>query len=91
MRWKRTVRKKGDREIITRFLFIPLEINNEFRWLEKASYEVKYDYDYDYSGEKCLVQIPTRWVDEENSEVNQFSNGNNTIQSGRDTNINIKK
>lgn len=89
MRWKRTVRKRGDREIITRFLFLPLEINNEFRWLERVSYEV--EYDFDCCGEGYLLPYPIKWIDEENSEVNQFSNGNNTIQSGRDTNINIKK
>jgi hypothetical protein len=35
--------KKGDTKIKTKFLWFPLTINNEKRWLEKATYELKYD------------------------------------------------
>ncbi len=35
--------KKGDTKIETKFLWFPLTINNEKRWLEKATYELKYD------------------------------------------------
>lgn len=39
MRWKVKEYVKGDKRIITKFLFFPKLINEEARWLEFATFE----------------------------------------------------
>ena len=38
--------KDGNIRILTKFLLFPMTINNEFRWLELASFEQKLCLDY---------------------------------------------
>ena len=40
--------KHYDKKIITEFLWFPVRINNEIRWLEKAT--ILYEYDIVYNG-----------------------------------------
>jgi hypothetical protein len=43
--------------IRTRFLLTPLKLENEIRWLEKATYKEYFFVEW----------IPIRWIDDENS------------------------
>lgn len=42
MRFYKTPHKNGDIKIVKRFLWLPMSIGNETRWLETAVYEKKY-------------------------------------------------
>lgn len=59
MRWKRRVNKISDTRVKHKFLFLPLCIKNEWRWLEKTKWEqqcVHYDgFDYFWKN--------TKWVE----------------------------
>ena len=60
MRWKNKKHKAGDTEVITKFLWLPLSIKGETRWLENASYKVVYKLTgYDYPE---LEPIPSEWI-----------------------------
>jgi len=37
--------KIGDAKTISKFLWFPLTIKGERRWLERVTYEIRYDYD----------------------------------------------
>ncbi len=46
MKWtKKKKLEKGDKRTIRRFLFLPLKINEETRWLEMVNIEQEYDWD----------------------------------------------
>lgn len=63
MRWKRkeiVYPRDGDKRIISKFLFIPKELNNEFRWLERARIEQVYHFPFRYG-----VWSDVRWIDKE--------------------------
>lgn len=46
MRWKKRKRKPipndGEKRVVSKFLYFPLCINNEYRWLEKVKVEQEY-------------------------------------------------
>ncbi len=59
MRWNRKVRPKdGDIKYVRRFLWFPLKLDGETRWLETTSIKLKwvsaYGYDGDYSSWKYV-------------------------------------
>ena len=58
----------GDEKIVTRFLFWPLCINGEWRWLETASYRLKVEY---WTGQCTVEKLWTRmeWVQTERKET----------------------
>lgn len=61
MRWNIPV--YGERRTVTKFLWFPLEINKEVRWLEKATYIEEYDRFY-LGGEYYYMDWnPIKWVD----------------------------
>lgn len=39
--------KRGDERIITKFLWLPISIGDEIRWLEKATIKQKMEYRFD--------------------------------------------
>jgi len=65
--------KEGDTNIIRRFLFLPKGINEEWRWLEFASYEQevkslpRITYGHISPGyspsRRYLAWVDTKWVD----------------------------
>ena len=60
MRWKNKTYKVGDTKIVNKFLWLPLSINGETRWLERASYKATYKLTgYDYPE---LEPIPVEWI-----------------------------
>jgi len=69
MRWYKPV--NGDTIIKKKFAILPIEINNEVRWLEWVT--VKYEFINNqvikYKGEWCRV---TGWI------MTEFIDGNNT-------------
>ena len=49
MRWKvNKSPKEYETRIVERFLLLPVTLNNEKRWLEKAKIEQRYIYTYTY-------------------------------------------
>jgi hypothetical protein len=58
MRFKRKPIK--DREVISKFLWFPLEIKDEIRWLERATFEREYQYFYEGGRWEYLW-----WIDNE--------------------------
>lgn len=48
MRWKKKVYKYGDYRIKKKFLFLPLSLGDESRWLETAEIVQKYSDDVLY-------------------------------------------
>ena len=50
----------GDYRIITKFLFLPVVIDNEVRWLEKVTIRQRYYEGFAYSWWENLA-----WIDEE--------------------------
>lgn len=64
MRWKgkhKVNHKEGDKRIVRVFLFFPLKLEDEWRWLEKATIEQWYveTVIYDYG----MPHPDGRWVD----------------------------
>lgn len=63
MRWKTKPKnnKVGEKRVLEAFLFIPVKIGNEWRWLEtaKIEQELKESYVYDYS----MVHREKYWED----------------------------
>ena len=49
--------KLGDEREITRFLWLPLTIRHETRWLCCATWKERY-----YKGANCASWLPERWV-----------------------------
>lgn len=47
MKWKLKQPKIGDIRLLHKFLFLPIIINSELRWLEWAIIEQQYDFDVD--------------------------------------------
>jgi len=65
MRWKTNKKMQYSREI-SAFLFFPLTINGETRWLEKASWVEKLCYQYYNSWNSSKVKYkytPIKWKD----------------------------
>ena len=59
MRWKKQPHPSpGDTRMMTAFLLWPKNINNDVRWLERATWEEKYECGYDW----CQFK-PVRWID----------------------------
>lgn len=56
--------KIGDKRIVTFFLFFPLRIGDESRWLETATYEEEFKItrvpETDLPKE---IWVPVRWID----------------------------
>ena len=76
MKWKAITRQKYDEgyeRIKTRFLFFPKRVNDEWRWLEKASWMQSYEYLYtDVQGEESKDVyrfIDLCWVDPTKGEI----------------------
>ena len=57
--------KIGDTKLITRFLLFPFKVGNEWRWMKKATYEIKCSelHIYDYCDRRDYEWIPTQWKD----------------------------
>jgi len=57
MRWKRSPKVDGQKRIISKFLFLPLTIDDETRWLERATIYQEY--------EECRIisayLVPSKW------------------------------
>jgi hypothetical protein len=53
MRWRRP--KRGDKRVRRKFLWFPLELDGETRWLERASWDEEYG---------TTMWFPLRWVEE---------------------------
>lgn len=67
MRWKHKPSPKiGDTKIITKFLWLPLTLDGETRWLERVSIKVKLKiYLSELSLEWKGRWQPIHWIDEE--------------------------
>jgi len=68
MRWKpskKSYPNYGDRRIVDRFLFLPKEMEGEWRWLEKASWGQQYQiFHYeDYRVGKWVDLNNEGWMD----------------------------
>ena len=64
MRWQtknKTIPKENEKRIISKFLFIPIKLEGEWRWLEIATIEQLYVETvlYDYG----MPHPDGRWVD----------------------------
>lgn len=64
MRWKKEQYDFLDTRIKEHFLFLPKRIGNEYRWLERAKYEERYEYVSDSSGFSPLKWVGKEWIDE---------------------------
>jgi hypothetical protein len=68
MKWKTKENPRpeyGDRRIVDRFLFLPKEMEGEWRWLEKAAWGQEYQiltYE-DYSFGKWVDLNEEGWID----------------------------
>ena len=61
----------GERRTVTKFLWFPLEINKEVRWLEKTTYVEEYDRFY-FCGEYYYMDWnPIKWVDNKEDNRNE--------------------
>lgn len=63
MRFKHEDRSRLKHVVVERFLWFPLRIKNETRWLEKAKYSGVWYYDFD--GWNFLER---EWIDDENTD-----------------------
>jgi len=54
---------KGFRKTKTKFLWWPVTIDDETRWLETATIEYKIDYDYDLFSNTYYYWEPRRFID----------------------------
>ena len=73
MRWKESIEESpndGETYIVEAFLWLPLTINNETRWLEHAKYKIKYykfpypELSYGYRGGWEKIE----WINEQQNE-----------------------
>jgi len=66
MRWKLKPKPDfGDTRIITRFLFLPVCINKEYRWLERAKIKRRYSQWFDSDGYSRGEWVNKAWEDKE--------------------------
>ena len=65
MRWNIPV--CGERRTVTKFLWFPLKINKEVRWLEKATYVEEYGSFY-FCGGYYMDWNPIKWVNDKEDE-----------------------
>ena len=66
MEWKTANKKRpkiGDRRTKNRFLFIPLTIDEETKWLQFAKYEEKYQSDISVFGWIGKFK-PIKWIND---------------------------
>ena len=65
MRWKNKQKPENhDIRIIKRFLIIPVKINDEYRWMEKASIKQQYLYTTGH----CMKWVNISWEDKVNKK-----------------------
>ena len=66
MRWiSKPEPEKGDKKVVTKFLWFPVCINHDCRWLEKATIEYKFA-GWDYGNYDCWeweLWIPKKFID----------------------------
>lgn len=66
MRWLDTTPKHGTIRMITKFLFLPLTINGETRWLEVANIrQTFYRTRDDWNGKGTGFWYNAEWISEE--------------------------
>lgn len=59
----RNISYRNEIKIITKFLWWPIRINNETRWLESASIKCRYTTKLDFLGFRELTWVPIEFVD----------------------------
>lgn len=57
---------KSTRKTKTKFLWLPITIHGETRWLETATIEYRVNYGYDVLVEKYYYWEPFNFIDEQN-------------------------
>lgn len=55
----------NERKYKTKFLWWPVTIDGETRWLETATIEYKVEYDYDLFNDRYYYWKPFRFIDNE--------------------------
>ena len=63
MRWKTVPYSEDDIRVITRFLFTPVTLENETRWLETAKRKQKLKHFWDGMFH-CLSWVDVAWVND---------------------------
>lgn len=61
MKWKAEPKKKFGSAVRTKFLWFPKLINNEWRWLEIASYEIDM-WNVPVLFDRKVVCVDRRWM-----------------------------